>query len=213
MKDEEDQVIIRDFDSRYFGALTFVNDKQYEWLVRHGYPTPEEILAAEQMSDEELKARADFGNVKAAMFLSERYLAEAVALAEHLTNAGEPLGEDYAQLITMAEEYGRDFALTGSAFAGYMEANFQLERWSRGPGSSLKGPVEFAFKGFAYAKKRGDHKAQERAVELAQAVGADLRVYYRFGAYHRFLENVAGVGCGPEGWGRAEMMPSNKVRP
>jgi hypothetical protein len=131
-------------------------------MVRHGYPTPEEILAASKMSTEELKALADFGNTKAAMFLSERYLAEAVALAEDLTATGESLNEDYTQMLTMAEKYGRDFALTGSAFAGYMEANFQLERWGRGPGSSLKGPVEFAFKGFAYAKKRGDHSQRIR---------------------------------------------------
>ncbi len=131
---EEDQIIIRDFDSRYFNALTFVNEKQYEWMVRHGYPTPEEILAASKMSTEELKSLADFGNTKAAMFLSERYLAEAVALAEHLTATGESLNEDYTQMLTTAEKYGRNFALTGSAFAGYMEPTFN---WNVGVGAPV----------------------------------------------------------------------------
>ena len=210
---EEDQVIIRDFDAGYFGALTFENQKQYEWMVGHGYPTPEEILAAAQMSTEELEARADFGNVKAALFVADRYLAEATALAENLTKAGNPLDEDYAHLLKTAEEYGKVYSRSGSAFAGYLEVQLIIERKSRGPGTSLRSPVELAFKGFAFAAKRGDRTAKARAIELAQAVGADVSVYYRFGAYHRFLERVAGVGCGSDGWGRAKMMPSNKTHP
>lgn len=210
---DEDQAIIRGFDSSHFNALTFVNEKQYEWMVRHGYPTPEEILAAAQMSTEELEARAAFGNVKAALFLADRYLAEAAALANDLTKADDPLDDDYAHLLEMAEEHGRAFARSGSAFAGYLEANLIMERKSRGPGTSLKSPVEMAFKGFAFARRRGDRTAKARAFELADSFGADVSVYYRYSGYHKFLEDVAGVGCGPEGWVRAEMMPSNRVRP
>ena len=100
---DEDQAIIRGFDSSYFNALSFVNEKQYEWMVRHGYPTPEEILVAAQMSTEELETRAAFGNVKAAMFLADRYLAEATALANVLTKADYPLDDDYAHRSSKAE--------------------------------------------------------------------------------------------------------------
>ena len=210
---DEDQAIIRGFDSSYFNALSFVNEKQYEWMVRHGYPTPEEILVAAQMSKEELETRAAFGNVKAAMFLADRYLAEVTALANVLTKADYPLDDDYAHLLEMAEEHGRAFAKSGSAFAGYLEANLIMERSSRGRRTNLKGPVEMAFKGFAFARRRGDSSAKARAFELADSFGADVSVYYRYSGYYKFLEDVAGVGCGPEGWGRAEMMPSNRVRP
>ena len=130
-----------------------------------------------------------------------------------LTASGETLNEEYSQMLDQAEAYARNFTRTGSAFAGYLQAQLILERTSRGVGSRLRSPVERAFKGFAFAAKRGDHQARNRALELAQAVGADLSVYYRFGAYHRFLENSAGIGCGSYGWDRAEIMPSNKTQP
>ncbi|MCX7564561.1 hypothetical protein OS176_13620 [Xanthomonadaceae bacterium XH05] len=63
--------------------FSFHSSEQLAWLVSRGFPLPDEILAAEAMSDHDLRSLADRGNLKAGAFLLHRH-AEAEAARRDL---------------------------------------------------------------------------------------------------------------------------------
>lgn len=68
-----DQKLIVDFDKSHFSVYsTITSPEQVAWMAQHGYPMPEDILAAKNISDDELKQLAARGNDKAGFLLYER---------------------------------------------------------------------------------------------------------------------------------------------
>ncbi|HMM58121.1 MAG TPA: hypothetical protein PKD77_11125 [Rudaea sp.] len=71
-----DQKFIVDFDKSHFNVYsTITSPQQVAWMAQHGYPMPEDILAAKNISDEELEKLAASGNDKAGFLLYERQAA------------------------------------------------------------------------------------------------------------------------------------------
>lgn len=75
----EDRKQLKALDSRYFGALAYNDATEKKRLEDLGFPTPEQVLEAARLSDAELKAKADAGDVQAEMLLVDRLLSQAEA--------------------------------------------------------------------------------------------------------------------------------------
>lgn len=106
---------------KYFftDIFSFHSRAQLEWLVASGFPTPDEVLAAEPMSNEELRDMADSGNYKAAAFLLHREApAEGRLLKENPGSADNPNTEAF-RLAVKNDELERQLLAEPSAFSAY----------------------------------------------------------------------------------------------
>lgn len=131
----------------------FKNPEQRDWLIRQGYPTPEEVLAAARLSDSELLAEAKAGNWKAAAFYLQR---------SHPSRIGEGNGNDVraaAEQLDLLQTVLR----SRSPFAGYVAA--KLGESSGNPAAQLAG--------MALAQHLGDPRAQE-LIQIDGRVDAEL---------------------------------------
>lgn len=102
----DDAKYLRELDHRYFGVLSFASEEEREYLLRSGFPTPDEWLEASRMTDAELQARADTGDPKAAGMLADRMsvrLDELVALGKEDPSA--VTDADRVRVATMAVNY------------------------------------------------------------------------------------------------------------
>jgi hypothetical protein len=66
---------IRAFDKRHFGVYSVNSQQQVAWMAENGYPMPEDVIAAEKLSDADLREMAKQGNDKAGFLLRERNVA------------------------------------------------------------------------------------------------------------------------------------------
>lgn len=83
----DDRSVVENFYAGYGGAATalpaprfqhafdFHDAKQLEWLVANGYPTPDDIIEANRLTDSELAKRVAQGNFKAKVFYLNRLQA------------------------------------------------------------------------------------------------------------------------------------------
>ena len=101
-------------------ATTFTSNAQWQWMRRHNYPTPDEILSASLMSDQQLRDLALRGDVKADFLYLARLVDETTRVG------GLPALPGRQQRRLKAElSASMDRALaSGSAFAGYMFGDY-----------------------------------------------------------------------------------------
>lgn len=155
--------------ARYPEAYNFKSIKQLRWLVEHGYPMPSEIVAAHEMSMEELKQRASSGNLKAAMLARDRLLAEAAASSER---TGEPIADGpLASEIAFMEMVVR--GRNCSPFSYYISARYN-EELSRAPNASDTS-ILGTLAAHAVIASMGDPRSQDYAQRLAAAFPLDGR--------------------------------------
>lgn len=88
--DHDERMLIESFYAEYGGSATalgaprfqhafdFHNREQLAWLVANGYPTPDEILAADRMTDVELSNAAKSGSFKANVFYLARLQSQSI---------------------------------------------------------------------------------------------------------------------------------------
>lgn len=126
----DQQAVIADFDKTHFSVYdTITSPEQVAWMAQHGYPMPEDILAAKNMSDDDLKRLSDQGNDKAGFLLYERMAARVRArIDDYVANGG-----DKEQLFREDFSFALDFMKTGTFF------------------QSLSKNSESAYKGYAIA--------------------------------------------------------------
>lgn len=100
--------------SRYAtdNIFSFRTRKQLAWLVEAGFPTPDEVLLATELSDAELRRLAERGNFKAIGF----YLSRLPPTAE--ISAG-----DLGRVIDMKMQFNQ----SGSPYAAYVAAKRELQ--------------------------------------------------------------------------------------
>ena len=94
--------------------FSFHSLEQLSWLVTAGFPTPEEILLAGEMSDEELHRQAQDGSLKAIGFWLDR-VSDTIDTLEEIT-----------RMETAA-------LASGSPYAAYISASLNLSRNELGP--------------------------------------------------------------------------------
>lgn len=126
----DQQAFIADFDKTHFSVYdTITSPEQVAWMAQHGYPMPEDILAAKNMSDDDLKRLSDQGNDKAGFLLHER-MEERIRsrIDEYVAGGGTSDQLFYSDLA-----FARDAMKTSTFF------------------QTLYGKSESAYKGYAIA--------------------------------------------------------------
>ena len=115
----EARELVQAFADLYPEAYQFRTREQLEWMVAHGYPMPEEIVAARQMSMEDLLDKAISGdNLKAAMLARNRLIDEMLAEAEQ---GGVPFN-DNQKYIALSRMQSADNNRNCSPFTMYLWA-------------------------------------------------------------------------------------------
>lgn len=108
-----DRAKIENFINRYpTGAFDFKSKEQLAWQVERGYPTPDDILAADRTRTAILKSQSTQGNVKAISFYVDRVLRGA----EITTDAEIEITRFIDEALN-----------SGSPFAGHTLARYRNE--------------------------------------------------------------------------------------
>lgn len=146
---------------RYPEAYAFKSAKQLRWMIEHGYPMPNEIIAANRMPMQELKQLAIAGNVKAAMLARERLMSEAIEASEQLGTAfnDSPLMKDVGFMEAVVRNRNC------SPFSFYISAR-RYEELAR---ARLDNSALGALAAHAVIGSLGDPRSQEYAQRLADA--------------------------------------------
>lgn len=143
-----DREIVEDFYRNHGDSvMSFNNKHELLWLIRHGYPLPEDVLEAAAQSEQELQTRYDGGDVMAGYFLLDRR-AEVVQKAP----------PDFTTSWKTAE-FSEDLLARGGPFAGYAYYRYH---------SQVEGSRHVALAGLLWADWQGDYRA---GFELMDQVG------------------------------------------
>lgn len=140
---ESDQAWLRELDDRYAGALAFSSPEEQQWLVRQGFPMPEEWLAKS-------------GNRKAQMLFVDRIGSQIASIRTSGRGLGtspedRELFKRYTAATVMADELLRE---TKSPFAAYLRG--QIFR-----SGSQNTPPEYLASGIMMAQQLGDGRASD----------------------------------------------------
>ena len=135
----------------FSNVFSFHSADQLRWLVSQGFPTPDDVLAAAMMSDEELKTLSDRGNFKASAFYLGRQSAQLPKPGEAVNRAALAADVDHLKLAG-------DILSEGSAFGPYAYARYALASGQRG----------MALASLGYAKQLGDMR-DDFALAFAEA--------------------------------------------
>ncbi len=152
----QEQALLRDVATRYYGAVKFYSSEEQIELAQNGFPMPEEWLAASQLTDDELKRQADAGNIKAQMFYSDR-LGSRLMEMQATRKADIALSDEaQARIVGLASQALSSSAklmkTSNSPFAAYV--------YGRSLSGSTPGAQPEAMAGaFFAARDRGDIRA------------------------------------------------------
>ncbi|TQD41572.1 hypothetical protein FKV25_12710 [Lysobacter aestuarii] len=153
---EPDREAVLEFYGKFGSeAFEFETPEQLAWLIDHGYPMPEDIVEALGMTDLELSQAFEAGDVKAGFFYMDR-LTEQRLRAKDANGALRP-----AERMEMAGLV-EDLVLTGSPFAGYVNARYQ---------SAVEGDFNAAMASYAWAAWLGDGRAGDVMMRLENRLG------------------------------------------
>lgn len=154
-----DAMYLRELDERYFGVLSFVSGDERDYLLKSGFPTPEEWLEASRLTDGDLRARADAGDAKAAGMLADRMsvrLKELMVLGEE--DPGAVTDADRVRVATMAVNYSAQAMQNSSGpFGLYVEGMVK---------SSIFNSWEPMTAAMLESMRRGDPRAQRLIRQL-----------------------------------------------
>ena len=185
--------VVRNFSSLYFDALNFSSNDQYQWMIKNGYPTPDNILIAAESSIEQLAEIADQGDVAVMNLVADKAIAELLSIAnKNISDDLDPyMDEDFFQMELLFRKYSTMAAQSGSAFSGYLLARYALELTdiNGSDSNSTTAAVKSAFRGLALAKSFGDRYAENRARFLASASGVSIDTFEAYIQYDSFYRS------------------------
>ena len=142
----KDRKLVESFYGNYGeSVLTFDNPREFEWMERHGYPMPDDVLQASRKSDAELREQFELGDPKAGFFLLDRITNRS----DSVLNADESL---FAERVLAVE----------SPFSGYAYYHYY---------SGIKGEWAVALSGLLWADFRGDWRAKGYFRQLVNTGG------------------------------------------
>lgn len=157
------------FSKRNFGVYSIDSPQQIAWMAAHGYPLPEDLVAADKLSNADLRELANQGNDKAGFLLRERNID--VLKAKFADYAAKGLSrqrfwETDPDGPSMEQEDKNDRALmmkSWSPFKGYLQAQDSLLQ--QGDVSSSPHDAEAKIMaGLALAGYLGDTRADQFAL-------------------------------------------------
>jgi hypothetical protein len=158
-----DRLVMDEFYKNFRqNAIAFNSREQYEWLMKSGYPMPEEVVTGYKMSIDDLGKLVDQGNVKASYFylMREVYSKDSGEILDKMNKSGD--GSEWSRRIVAAQNA---VMASGSAFTGYILA----AKAGRDGGSP-----EGVYAGYALAAVMGDSRALN---VVAEAPRLDIRAF------------------------------------
>jgi hypothetical protein len=187
---------IRAYNFAHPYAWNAKNADEIAWKAQNGFPTVEEVLRANQMSDADLKALADAGGEKAQILYADRLASERGLEAKKSAEQGGSPGDFSKTHPDLEAEWTRMWKVVrqiDSPYVGYMEAARSM--WFD---DSAARAQTFAA-GMALAYFRGDDSAASGllSADLAGYLTRDqadlaYRIVAEFRDYHPLPD-----GCGP----------------
>ena len=148
---------LESLNARYYGMLEFHSPEEQKKLIEAGYPMPEEWLAADAMSDEDLADLAKAMSPKGSMFYADRELDRFIEARQRLIDSGAYNDMDRAVVNPKIEAMisaGNALALTRSPFAAYLYGSINAE---------LFHDPAYTAAAISVAWSLGDERAQEFA--------------------------------------------------
>ena len=170
---EQDRALLMALNERYFGALSFNSPEEHTKLLALGFPTVDEWLAANKLTDTKLAQLAKSGNIKAKALYADR----AISNLEKLKAVAPPAAtRDHERILIDASTmstYMADQALEAnrSAFAAYVLGRQR---------ATLYGSQEPLFAALMVGRDLGDRRANSLAMKLPRTGldGAAIVVMY-----------------------------------
>lgn len=165
----DQQAKITAFGKKHFGVYSVNSPRQVAWMAANGYPMPEDVIAADSLSDTQLRELAERGNDKAGFLLRERNIDTIVAKLAYYRAQGKT-DTDFWSGDPTARQLSDDDSTTTrllqqsrSPFKGYMQALDALRR------DEQLGKDAAIIAGLAWAGSLGDF----RATQFVMAYAAD----------------------------------------
>lgn len=170
------RVIDAFYDKFPVAIQAFKTPEQWSWIVRNGYPLPDDIIAANKMSDDELAKLVLAGNEKASFLYMERMLKNAGTDSDKMKNSDLSDNNSYAGRYSTAKQ---NIYKSNSPFIGYMIA--KEETSNEGDAASQR------YIGYAIAGMLGDTRADllfprgatVNAGSLAAGISTQVRMLTR----------------------------------
>jgi hypothetical protein len=163
------QAKISAFNDAHFGVYRVNSREQVAWMAANGYPMPEDIVAAERLSDRDLLKLADQGNDKAAFLLVERQKKELVAfLAEGGKRSAYFDGVEGRSRFDEQTTIERLVEQSNSPYKGYIQASEANSGLYAGQGQDVTDVRVIA--GLVWAEQLGDTRAGQFVMDF---VGGD----------------------------------------
>lgn len=161
-----DRLVMEEFYSKFDqDALAFNIPEQHDWLIKNGYPMPEDVVAGYKMSIDDLGKLVDQGNIKASYFylMREIYNQDSGSLLDKLNKRG--YDSEWSARYSNAEQI---VMASGSPFTGYiLAARAAIDG---------KNP-ESVYAGYALASVMGDRRALNA---LTSAKNVDMRAFVSY---------------------------------
>lgn len=185
-----------------------ISADQITWMAANGFPMPEDVIAAADMSDEQLRDAADFGSMKAKFLYYERLMYEKNTQILDLKKHGGTASDFDATHGNLVAEVGRMrkiVSLSDSPYLGYLEASHAI--WIDDP----KYHGEAMASGLALAYFRGDDRAGTALLSLAangDMSHSEASLAYRIVSQLRDY-CLSPTSCGP---GMATPFPKPKLQ-
>lgn len=181
---------LEEFNARYAGAIAFRSAAEFAWMEEHGFPLPEEVLAAAEMSLGELRSLADGGNQSARFLYLDRTLQEVRELRQSYLRSGispDALRDipEYGDALIRAS-YAKGL-ITGSdsPFAGYLMAEFSRAAFGNAYGYMA---------GLLHASHLGDPRAYGKLRTFVNRNEICESALHAMGAYAVIVEGRKLVG-------------------
>ncbi len=148
------------FNDAHFGVYQVNSREQVAWMAANGYPMPEDIEAAESLTDRDLLKLADQGNDKAAFLMAERQDKELVAfLDQGGTSSAYYDGMEGRNRLGELATIERLVKQSNSPYKGYVQASEPGSGLYAGQGQDVTDVHVIA--GLIWAEQLGDTRATQ----------------------------------------------------
>jgi hypothetical protein len=123
-----DREALSKFSEEHFGVYKINSPQQIAWMAANGFPMPEDVIAAQSISNDELRNLAEKGNSKAALILYGRDIDELKTKLEaaiERTGSAKEFWQHDPDAAFFRDQRDRDNALiakTNSPYKGYVLA-------------------------------------------------------------------------------------------
>jgi len=163
-----DRAYLAQLSSRYHNIFSGLDGRPLREVRALGFPTAQEWLDARHLSDEELKADADGGNINAKIFYTDRRLMEIERLVASLgADSIQDVFRESPELLTQHEQLVIDTQVSAAELLWLKPTPFAAYLY--GKGSAVTGGAELPIAAsMRLAGELGDNRAPALLAEYTR---------------------------------------------